>query len=56
MVLVVFSGAIAFAFTDVMNERLFGTKRMVFVLILLAYGIYRGYRTYLLFKASKEND
>jgi hypothetical protein len=56
MVLVVVSGAIAFTFTDVMVERLYGSKRTVFIFILLAYGIYRGYRVYQLFKATKDND
>lgn len=46
MVLFIFSGAIAFAFTDVMEERLFGPRRTWFVVILLVYGVYRSFRLY----------
>jgi hypothetical protein len=37
-------GAIAFAFTDVMSDRLTGTKRSVFVVTLGLYSVYRGFR------------
>jgi len=53
MIIIVFSGAIAFAFTDFMYDRLFGTKRTVFVFVLLAYGVYRSIRTYQGFKESR---
>lgn len=53
MVLVVFTGAIAFAFTDFMDDRLFGQKRTLFVFILLAYGVYRSARLYQAFKQTK---
>lgn len=44
MILLVLSGAIAFAFTDFMDDRLYGTKRIFFVVMLLAYAIYRIFR------------
>lgn len=56
MVVIVTAGAFAIAFTDFMNDRIFGTKRTVFVFILLAYAVYRGFRIYQLFKASKNDD
>ena len=56
MMVIVFAGVVAFTFTDFMNDRLFGTRRTVFVFILLAYGIYRGFRIYQVVKAAKEND
>jgi hypothetical protein len=53
MVLIVFSGFIAFAFTNFMNDRLFGNQRLVFTLVLLAYSIYRGIRLYQTIKQIK---
>jgi hypothetical protein len=50
MILVVLAGAIAFAFTDLMNDSLYGTKRTTFVFLLLAYGTYRGFRLYSILK------
>lgn len=44
MILIVTAGAIAFAFTDFMDDRLYGTKRLFFVLLLLAYAVYRVFR------------
>lgn len=44
MILLVVAGAFAFAFTDFMDDRLFGPKRIFFVVLLLAYGIYRIFR------------
>lgn len=38
-------------FTDLMSESIYGTKRTVFVVILLGYGIFRSYRLY---KTTKE--
>jgi hypothetical protein len=52
MVLVVLSGAIAFMFTDVMSDRLFGSKRTLFVVVLFAYAAYRSFRLYQVFKPS----
>lgn len=55
MILVVLAGAIAFAFTDFMEERLYGTKRVFFVLMLVAYAVYRVFRLKQLIRKS-END
>lgn len=56
MVLITFSGAIAFAFTDFMNDRLVGGNRKIFVAVLFAYSIYRGYRLYHSFKRIKDEE
>jgi hypothetical protein len=50
MILLVTAGAIAFAFTDFMEDRLYGNKRTLFIFLLLSYAIYRSYRLYFLFK------
>jgi len=44
MILLVVAGAIAFAFTNFMDDRLFGPKRIFFVVLLLAYAAYRIFR------------
>ena len=44
MILLVVAGALAFAFTDFMDDRLFGPKRIFFVVLLLAYAVYRVFR------------
>jgi hypothetical protein len=49
---VVLSGFLLF--TDLMAESIHGTKRTVFVVILLAYGAYRGYRLYRTTKDQEE--
>jgi len=56
MILMVIAGAIAFAFTDFMDDRMYGTKRTLFVFLLLAYGIYRGFRLYAILKKPKHES
>jgi hypothetical protein len=57
MILLVTAGAIAFAFTDFMEDRLYGNKRTLFIFLLLSYAIYRGYRLYSFFKRpGRENE
>lgn len=56
MILLVFSGAFAFAFTNFMDDRLFGQKRIFFIVILLAYGVYRCFRLYQAFKSNRHED
>lgn len=56
VVLLVLSGVFAFTFTDFMSDRLFGTRRTAFILILLAYGIYRSVRFYQVFKKTQHED
>jgi hypothetical protein len=56
MVLVVLSGALAFTFTDLMSDTLFGSKRILFIVILFAYAIYRSFRLYQVFKQQRYED
>lgn len=56
MVLVVTTGAIAIAFTDFMSDRLYGTKRIVFIFLLLGYAVYRSFRIYQIMKANKHEE
>lgn len=53
MVLIVLSGAVAFTFTDLLEDRLFGTKRTFFICVLFAYAIYRSFRIYTILKKKK---
>ena len=46
MVVVILSGAIALTFTNLMSDRLYGGKRVGFIIMLFAYAIYRGFRIY----------
>lgn len=56
MVLVTISGAIVFAFTDVMNDRLFGNNRIVMSVIFFAYAIYRSIRLYQSIKQMQRDE
>jgi len=56
MILLVVSGAIAFALTDFMDDKLFGPKRIFFVMLLLAYAVYRGFRLKQVLKQTKYNE
>ncbi|MGZ3919191.1 MAG: hypothetical protein ACXVNM_11345 [Bacteroidia bacterium] len=56
MVLMVIAGALAIAFTDVMSDRLYGAKRIGFVILLLAYAVYRSFRIYQVMKYSKNEE
>ncbi len=56
MIMLVTCAAIAFAFTDIWSDRLFGTKRNVFVFVLGFYSLYRAYRLKMLLKPKKENE
>lgn len=53
MVIVVFGAAAAFALTDLMNDRLFGSRRTWFVVVLLVYGAYRSFRLYKILKPTR---
>jgi hypothetical protein len=53
MIAVVLSGAVAITFTYFMSDRLYGTKRIIFVIILLAYAVYRGFRIYQIYQQNK---
>ena len=56
MVLLVLTGAVAFAFTDFMDDKLFGPKRIFFVVLLLAYAVYRIFRLRSLLKQNNHED
>jgi hypothetical protein len=56
MILIVVSGATALIFTDAMSDRLHGIKRVVFIFILLAYAMYRGFRMYLAIKSNRKHE
>jgi hypothetical protein len=56
MILVLVSGALALALTDAMTDRLYGNKRIFFIILLLAYSVYRGFRAYNLFKQHKREE
>jgi hypothetical protein len=53
MIVTVLAGAITFSFTDFMYDRIFGTRRTVFIFILYAYGFYRIVRVYQTIKSTK---
>jgi hypothetical protein len=53
MVTLVVSGAVAITFTDFMSDRLYGTKRVVFVILLLGYAVYRSFRIYQIYKQNR---
>lgn len=50
MVLLTFTGAIVFFFTDLLSDKAFGSKRIVLGVVFLAYAIYRSYRMYSAYK------
>lgn len=50
MILLVISMAVAVSFTDMFSDRLYGNKKIFFVILLLAYAVYRGFRLYQIFK------
>lgn len=54
MVLITFTGAIVFLFTDLMTDRAYGNKRIILGVVFLAYAIYRSYRMYTAIKKEKE--
>lgn len=59
MVLLTLGLGIAFVFTDLMKETMYGNKRLIFIFLMFGYAIYRGYRLYLTFQKNKingEND
>lgn len=56
MITLVTAGAIAFAFTNFMDDKLRGNKRLFFIFLLLSYAVYRGYRLYLLLKRPTRDE
>ena len=56
MVVVVIALAIAVLTTDMLSERLYGNKRIMFVVLLFAYAVYRSYRMYHFIRESRKNE
>ncbi len=56
MVVVLLAGSVAILFTDFMSDRLQGNRRIFFVLLLLAYCVYRSYRIYQTIKQSRNEE
>ena len=56
MVLLTFTGAIVFLFTDLLSDRAYGNKRIILGLVFLADAIYRSYRMYTSFKSEKKSQ
>jgi uncharacterized membrane protein len=54
MVLLTFTGAIVFFFTDLFSDRAFGSKRIVLGVVFLSYAIYRSYRMFNAYKSNRE--
>ena len=56
MIIIVLLGAATFLFTDFMIDRLFGGKRIGFIIMLFAYAIYRSFRLYHTVKRNKNEE
>lgn len=56
MVLVLLAGSVAILFTDFMSDRLQGQRRIFFVVLLLAYCVYRSYRIYQVIKENRNEE
>ena len=46
MIVAVLALAAGVAFTDMLSDRLYGSKRTFFIALMLAYAVYRGFRIY----------
>jgi hypothetical protein len=46
MIIVVLGLAIGVVFTDMLSDRLYGGKRTIFIVLMVAYALYRGFRIY----------
>jgi hypothetical protein len=56
MIIMVLLGATMFLFTDFMIDRLFGGKRIGFIIMLFAYAVYRSFRLYYTIKRNKNEE
>lgn len=54
IVVLVIAGAIALLFTDFMIDRVYGSKRIIMIIVFLAYAVYRGIRIYQTIKLKDE--
>jgi len=53
MVLITVTGTIVFFFTDLLSDRVWGSKRYILGAVFLAYAVYRVWRMYSVFKKEK---
>ncbi|MDF2449170.1 MAG: hypothetical protein K0R26_1674 [Bacteroidota bacterium] len=53
MVLLTFTGAIVLLFTDLLDEKAHGSKRIILGVIFLLYAVYRSYRMYIAIKRTE---
>jgi len=56
MIIIVLLGAATFLFTDFMIDRLFGGKRIGFIIMLFAYAVYRSFRLFYTIKQNKHDE
>jgi hypothetical protein len=56
MVLLTVTGAIVFFFTDLLSDRVWGSKRYVFGTVFIIYAVYRVWRMYGVFKKEKTQN
>ena len=56
MILVLVTAAVAITFTDVFEDRLYGKKRVFFIILILAYSVYRGFRLYNIYKKNNREE
>lgn len=56
MIVVLLFGAVGLMiFPDALSDRLYGSKRTFFIVLLLAYCVYRGFRIYSLLKQNRDS-
>jgi hypothetical protein len=56
IILMALTGAISFAFTNVMEDKLYGNKRTGFIVMLIVYSGYRSFRVYQTLKQQKRDE
>lgn len=53
MIIAAIAFGIAILSTEILNDRLYGTKRIVFILMMFGYAAYRAFRLYYAIKHKK---
>jgi hypothetical protein len=56
MIIAVLALAAGVAFTDMLSDRLYGSKRTFFIVLMLAYAAYRGFRIYQVSRAGRRES